>query len=111
MGQGAKKATIFFCPIIMPNIGDTLALGGRIRSVIGAIICTILGLILIIAGLTSLNTDPVHGWGMIFGGLLIGSISVGIAVLTFKSKTFAEVEGVFGVMDMVNQKRPFMPYL
>lgn len=38
------------------------------------------------------------GWMLIGGGVALGALSVGVAVLTFKSKGFAEFEGAAGLL-------------
>ena len=38
------------------------------------------------------------GWGLIGGGILIGGLAIGAAVLSFKSKGFAAVEGTAGLI-------------
>ena len=49
------------------------------------------------------ETPPrVTGWSMIGGGLLLGALTVGAAVWTFKSKEFAEFEGAAGLISTFN---------
>lgn len=38
------------------------------------------------------------GWGLIGGGVFFGALSVGVAVMTFKSKGFAAFEGAAGLL-------------
>jgi hypothetical protein len=45
------------------------------------------------------STPRALGWGLIAGGILVGAISVGVAVMTFKSKEFAAVSGAVGIAD------------
>ena len=40
------------------------------------------------------------GWGLIVGGVVLAAVTVGAAVLTFKSRTFAQIEGVMGAASM-----------
>lgn len=44
------------------------------------------------------------GWGLIGGGILLGSLSVGAAVLSFKSRGFAAVEGSLAAIGAITGK-------
>ena len=51
------------------------------------------------ADITQEGSSPkTMGWMLIGGGVAFGALSVGIAVLTFKSKGFAEFEGAAGLL-------------
>lgn len=45
------------------------------------------------------------GWGLIGGGVFFGALSVGVAVMTFKSKGFAEFEGAAGLLSSFGRRR------
>jgi len=43
------------------------------------------------------------GWGLIGGGVFFGALTVGIAVMTFKSKGFAAFEGAAGLLGSITR--------
>ena len=40
------------------------------------------------------------GWLLIAGGVAVGGVAIGLAVLSFKSKTYAAIEGVNGIYNL-----------